>query len=695
MLTDGVASIRGIGPKKSEILRAEAGIETIEDLLYYIPRRYIDRSQLKDIKDCFVNDVVTVTGVIKNIFMAGKRKKFLEVEINDGTDSISGTFFGGVKYFSKLFKRGDHVLFYGKITFYRKKQIIHPDFDFFEPGGDADLLNTGRIIPLYRSTETLKGAGLDSRGFRRIIKSALDMALGHVTDTLDSEILQRNSLMTLKEAIQGVHFPESREHAEGARKRLAFNEIFFLQYYLSLSKKYVREHSSKHVSDIDDTAVQGFISSLPFTLTSDQEGAIEEIRRDLFSPYPMNRMLQGDVGTGKTVVAMIAVYHVVATGGQAALMAPTEILAMQHYQTFLDFFGDQLRVELLTSSSQNREAILEKLSAGDVDTVIGTHALIQQQVSFNNLRFIIIDEQHRFGVQQRADLRSKGQDVDLLVMTATPIPRSLSLTLYGDLDISTIREKPGNRTPIETLAFPESRLSGVYNSIRKYVSQGRQVFYILPIIEHSEKIDLKSAISVYEHLSNETFPEMNIALLHGRLRQEEKDMIMNGFLSGEIHILVSTTVIEVGIDIANANVIVIEHAERFGLSQLHQLRGRVGRGAHKSFCILIHPDDISEESRKRIETIVSTGDGFKISEEDLKQRGAGDLIGVRQHGRAGSFEFIDFVNDVDLIVSARKEAEDLVAALRDSTRVYENLLSRKYEEIVSGIRKKKVLSILA
>ncbi|HPL16151.1 MAG TPA: ATP-dependent DNA helicase RecG [Spirochaetota bacterium] len=699
MLSDSVTAIQGIGPKKALVLKEEAGIETVEDLLYYIPRRYIDRSSFKLLKDCFLNDVVTVSGTIRNVATAGNRKKFLEVEISDGTDTLTGVFFGAVQYFARLFSIGDNVIFSGKINFYRKKQMVHPDFDFIDDtsGTGIQAINTGRIIPLYRSTEKLKSLGFDSRGFRRVIKTALDSYRPGIRETIDADILRRHSLMGIGDAVFAIHFPDSFEQAEQARRRLAFNEMFFHQYYLSLSRRYLRESNRKKAKPIDGAKYRAFISSLPFELTADQKAAVDALYRDITSPHPMNRLLQGDVGSGKTVVAMAAITMVIEQGRQAALMAPTEILANQHYDNARRLMGASLRFTLLTGSTPKNEKkiIYESVRSGGIDLVIGTHAIIQEEVSFRDLGLIIIDEQHRFGVEQRSALREKGETADLLVMTATPIPRSLSLTLYGDLDLTSIRTMPVNRLPVKTMSFPESRLQGVYNSLEKYMAQGRQVYYALPIIEDSDKIDLKSAIQVFEHLKNDVFPGRRVELLHGRMRQPERDAVMDHFKNGAIDILVCTTVIEVGIDVPNATVIVIEHAERFGLSQLHQLRGRVGRGGHQSFCVLISPDDISAESRTRIDTIVSTNDGFAISEEDLKQRGAGELIGFRQHGHGGTFEFADLSLDIDLILYSREVAERLVSGIDDIRVLWDQFRNRKYSPLLNGIRNKKLLTILS
>lgn len=694
MLDHNIQYIKGIGPKRAQLLKQELGIETVEDLLYFLPRKYIDRSNTKQIKDCFVNDFVTVTGVVQQVKISGHRRKFLEVVINDGTDTLSGVFFGGIQYFLKLFEVGDIVLFSGKVDYYNTKQIVHPEYDFI--GDSSDTLHTGRIVPIYPSTEALKSNGFNSRVFRKIIHNALELSHQYIKEPFDSDMLERLKLMPLSQAIQQIHFPATMEEAHTARLRLAFNELFFLQYYLHLSRQYIRETNKHSKPAINNSMYNDCIRRLPFTLTEDQTKALNEIINDLNADFPMNRLLQGDVGSGKTVVSLIASIAVVSRGQQVAFMAPTEILAQQHYATFKKFIPETITIGLLTGSTttQQRKEILEGLQNGSINIIIGTHALIQDTVQFANLGFIIIDEQHRFGVNQRASLRTKGHIPDLLVMTATPIPRSLSLTLYGDLDISIIKQKPANRIPITTLAFPTSKLEAVYRSLEKYMNEGRQIYYVLPLIEDSEKLDLKSATATYEQLVKR-FPAKKIALLHGKLQNEEKEKIMQDFNNHLIDLLVSTTVIEVGIDVANASIIVIEHAERFGLSQLHQLRGRVGRGEYKSFCVLIYPDDIAPESMQRINIITSTDDGFVIAEEDLKIRGAGEFIGTRQHGQGIAFEFADPVNDFGLISIAREEAKKQVDTLKNIPALFENIKRTHAMNILEGLRKKHILALLS
>jgi ATP-dependent DNA helicase RecG len=698
LLENNIQYINGIGPKKATVLKQELGIDTVEDLLYFCPRKYIDRSSFKPIKDVFINENVTVGGHIVETFVTGRKRKYLQVIIDDGTDSVSGIFFNSIHYFVGIFKPGDYVLFSGTVEFYNGKQIVHPDFDFIDEDSQIKSINTGRIIPLYRSTEKLKKIGLDSRGFRRIMRTLLDSVIDYVKDPLDEPLLRRLGFISLKEAVFSIHFPESLDNAEAARRRLAFNELFFLQYYLSISRKYSREESHAIGKKVEDSYYKKFLSTIPFQLIDDQIKCIAEIKSDIENPYPMNRLLQGDVGSGKTIVSIAASLLVCGRGDQSAYMAPTEVLANQHYETFKKYIPDNINVALLTGNTSigEKKKIYEQISSGEINIVIGTHALFQEKVIFNNLGLIIIDEQHKFGVNQRAKLREKGRHTDLLIMTATPIPRSLSLTLYGDLDVSYIYEKPKNRLTIKTLSFPESKIQGVYNSVEKYISQGRQVFFVLPIIQESEKVDLKSAIEEYNKLRTEIFPQRRVDILHGKMSSEEKNSIMQRFKNGDIDILISTTVIEVGIDVPNASIMVIEHAERFGLAQLHQLRGRVGRSEHQSFCALVYPDNVSAEAVKRIETIVSIDDGFKIAEEDLKFRGAGEIIGSRQHGRYSGFEFANIKNDIDLILKAKKEAEMIVSKIENIHETIVNIQKDiRFSSLLAGIRTKKVLSILS
>jgi len=698
VLNRDIEYVRSIGPKRGAILREEAGISTIEDLVYHAPRRYLDRSKMVKIIDCMSSQEVTVAGKVSDISYGGYGRKFLSVTITDDTDELSGVFFGGTRYYANLFEIGENVLFSGKIDFFKgRKQIVHPDYDFFDEDPSTSV-HTGRIIPLYHSTEKLKKAGFTSRVMRNIIHFALEDFAGEVADPLPQKILGKYGYPALSDSLRAIHFPASMDELSLARTRLAFNELFFLQYYLALSKKYQRAHNTKPARQLDRTLFDFCVRSLPFSLTDDQKKCIEEIAFDISQPYAMNRLLQGDVGSGKTIVALLASLLSIAGGSQCVIMAPTEVLARQHYATLVRFAPPETRIALLTGSvrAKGKKEFYQKISDGEIDLAVGTHALIEDNVAFKKLGLVIIDEQHRFGVAQRAALHQKGESPDLLVMTATPIPRSLTLTLYGDLDLSLIKQKPANRLPIKTLVLPESRVDGLYKSMEKYVSEGRQCFYILPLIHESEKIDLESAVAVYERFIMEIFPHRRVALLHGKLSPDEKESVMKSFAEGNTDILVSTTVVEVGIDVPNASVMVIHHPERFGLSQLHQLRGRVGRGAHQSFCVLFHPDDISDEAKKRLRIIEQNPDGFTIAEEDLKIRGAGDFLGTRQHGEFAEFEFADLASDYNLVLAAREDAVAAAESIADidaeMISIQENYGSAKY---MTGTRLARVLSLIS
>ena len=689
-----VSSIQGIGPVRAETLKTEVGIETVEDLLYYTPRKYVDRSLIKRIIDCFANEEVTVGGNIIAVKLIRKKKSILQIDVSDGTDTISAVFFNAIGFMQKMFLQGDFVLLSGKVNVSKQKQIIHPDFDFVDDKDDTKIINTGRIIPLYRSTNGLKKHGFDSRGFRRIIISALNKFSKDIQDTIPDTVLKKHNLLSIQDAIKGIHFPESMEQAEKSRERLAFNEMYFFQYYILLLKiAGKKEISRKALPNIDIT--DEFIKTLNFKLTNDQSNALNEIYKDMTSPFPMNRLLQGDVGSGKTIVALTSSLVSINREQQCGLMVPTEILAKQHYETASKILPQDIRLALITGSmsSKKKNQIYEDISKGNIDLIIGTHALIQSGITFKNLGYIIIDEQHRFGVEQRAKLRTKGETTDLLVMTATPIPRSLALTLYGDLDVSYIKQKPVGRLPVKTLSFPYSRIKGVYNSMKNYIDQGRQIFYVLPIIEESEKIDLNSAVTVYNNLKDNVFKDKSVALLHGKMSAEEKETIMSDFKNGNLDILVSTTVIEVGIDVPNANVMVIEHAERFGLAQLHQLRGRTGRGEHQSFCILIHQENVGDDALERIKTLTEVDDGFILSEKDLELRGGGQIIGTRQHGFS-YFEFTD-IADLDIIKKAREEAENTISKIEDIPAELDNLKYNRFNKQIEGIRQKKILAVLS
>lgn len=661
-LNNPISSIKGIGPAIEKTLYEQTGILTIEDLLYYRPRRYIDRTLSTSISQIDMNkDQISVSGIVTAINTINNSKRsILKIELSDETGKIYGTFFGGIFYLKKMIKKGDNIVFSGKPSFnYGKIEIIHPEFDFLTD--EEELFNTSGIVPIYALTEKLREKNITSRFFRKHIKYILNELKNKINDPLPKNIIQNNNFLSQYKAILNLHFPESNNLIEKSRQRLAFNELFFLQYYLQFNKEINKRKINSKPMNNNTKLFNQFISSLPFHLTDDQNNSIKKISKDIFSSVPMRRLLQGDVGTGKTAVAAALSMLFSAEKYQTALMAPTEVLAIQHYKFFKKYTGSIINISLLTGSTKSKEKneILSKLKTGAIDIIIGTHSLFQKNIVFNNLKFIIIDEQHRFGVNQRAELINKGENPDLLVMTATPIPRSLALTLYADLDQTIIKQKPSNRKPIKTLVFPESRQNGIFNSMEKYMSEGRQCFYVLPLIDETERSDLKSVKETHKLLSK-IFINRKVALLHGKMKSEEKESIMNDFSNNKYHILVTTTVIEVGIDVPNANVIIIHHAERFGLSQLHQLRGRVGRGEYNSYCILVHPDNTAQESIDRLKFLEENDDGFAISEYDLKIRGAGYFSGIKQHGFGSDFKFVNFIKDTELVKIAKKEVSKII-----------------------------------
>jgi ATP-dependent DNA helicase RecG len=657
--------LRGLGPRRTAELE-KIGVRTVADLLYYLPRRYLDRTTIVQCRDLREGLEATVVGKIvsSRLVPAGRRPRF-ELVLADGTGFLKCVFFNRVNLWPKIFSKGENVAFHGKVSFFDGFSMVHPDFDKLGEEGEARFLHTGTIIPLYRSSEALGKAGLDSRGFRRILRVAVDDFAPKLTDPLPTGLQARYHLMELPEAIAHVHFPESEEALKRGRERLKFDEFFFLELYLAF-RKAAQESEEKGIefSAVGERTWQ-LVENLPFKLTEAQRRVLREIRADMRSPRPMHRLLQGDVGSGKTVVALITMLMAIENGYQAALMAPTEILAEQHFLTSRKFLEDLgVNVVLLVGGQKKseREAILTEIAEGRANVVIGTHALIQGGVEFHKLGLVVIDEQHRFGVMQRAALREKGWRPDVLVMTATPIPRTLSMTLYGDLEVSVIDELPAGRQPITTVWRPGARRKQIYEFVRNEVKNGAQAYVVFPLVEETEKSDLAAATESYQRLRETVFLGIPIALLHGRMKSVEKEAVMSAFKAGEAQILVATTVIEVGVDVPNATIMVIEHAERFGLTQLHQLRGRVGRGNKKSYCILIADpaqgesgDDLSADTLKRLETMVKTGDGFRIAEVDLELRGPGEFFGTRQHGLP-ELKIADIVQDSKMLFAARDEA---------------------------------------
>ncbi len=670
--------MKGIGPRRAAALKG-AGISTVRDLLYHFPRRYLDRSMIVPFRKMYdhAGEIVTGVGRVASI-VAPRGKKRIIVTLNDAHGVLEVIFFQGLNYWLRAFDIDEAVAVSGRVNAYGPKPgMIHPDIDRLADEDSADFLNTGGIIPVYPSSAELEKVGLNRHGgFRRILRNAVDAHLGAVEEHLPPSLLKSRGLAPLRESLHDVHFPPSQEKLDKARRRLAYDELFLHQLQLA-GLRWRETVAQKGIPfNIESRRARRLVESLPFELTRAQKRVLREIAADMRAPHPMNRLLQGDVGSGKTVVALLAMLVAVENGFQAAFMAPTEILAEQHYKTILSLLHDRLgdlgvRVELLVGrqKSARRKSALARIAAGSVDVVVGTHALIQAAVEYHNLGFVVIDEQHRFGVAQRAELRRKGFVPDVLVMTATPIPRTLAMTLYGDLDLSVIDEMPKNRKPVKTVARFEEDRTKVMRFLQAEIDRGRQAYVVLPLVEESEKLDLKAATAEYEALKSNPLLSARVGLLHGQMPPEEKDAAMSAFLKREIDLLVATTVIEVGIDVPNATVMLIEHAERFGLSQLHQLRGRIGRGAEQSYCILMtdrkffygggrKAQEESEEraaAKRRLDTMVKTADGFKIAEEDLALRGPGDFLGTEQHGFP-AFKIADIVRDRDILMEARSDA---------------------------------------
>jgi ATP-dependent DNA helicase RecG len=676
--------LKGIGPKRAQALE-RLGIKNIEDLLYYFPRRYEDRTSFVPITQLEEGKFQTVKA---QILAKGQRQSFfrkgfhiLEVTVGDDTGKISCVWFNQ-PYLKEYFKVGESLILYGRIDRYEDRlQISNPEFENVTLDSDESL-NIGRIVPVY-----LLGEGISQRYFRKVMKNSLDAYLPYLNECLPYPIRSKNNLLNLVKSLLNIHFPESLDLQKQAFERLCFEEFFLFQLLVVLRKKKKKEKQGiEHAPE--GKLVDNIISSLPFKLTASQLKVLEEIKHDLSQPLPMQRLLQGDVGSGKTVVSVIASFMVMQGGYQVAFMVPTEVLARQHYQNItaqcpavFDQRPGGLKIGLLTSSAakKEKERIYGDIKEGRIGLVIGTHALIEEAVQFKNLGLVIIDEQHKFGVGQRALLPKKGPNPDCLIMTATPIPRTLAITIYGDLDLSVITELPTGRKPVQTVYFPYQERKKAYEIALGQLSQARQVYIVYPVIEESYALDMAGAQKSYEELKKKEFKDFKVSLLHGRLKQEEQERIMSLFRKGEIDVLVATTVLEVGIDVPNATCMIVEHAERFGLSQLHQLRGRVGRGEKQSFCILLARAQ-TQEAKSRLEAMVKYQDGFRIAERDLKIRGPGEFFGRRQHGLS-ELKIGDPLTQMQLLKRAREEAvkvlnEDSLLAARQNSLLKERLEKR-------------------
>jgi len=649
--------LQGVGPRHAETL-INLGMKTLGDMLYYFPRRYEDYSQLKPIKDLFYGNVVTVLGTIQSVHtrpIRGGKSSIIEIVISDGTGSLRISYFNQ-PWLANRFKQDEAISVSGKVDQYLGRLVMNsPDWEPVE----VENLHTARIVPIYALTEKIT-----QKWLRGIMNQVVTYWAPSVVDALPEKIKLAARLVSLSEALMQVHFPVSQDRLKAARERLGFDEIFYLQMGVLRQKRDWKSVEARRFS-VSTEWLDSRLASLPFTLTSAQQKTLEEIRADLDSGKPMNRLVQGDVGSGKTVVAALGAAIPVNGGAQAAIMAPTSILAEQHYRNFTSLLaGDggmmnQSEIRLLVGSTPEaeKESIRQGLQDGSVKIVIGTHAVIEGPVQFKDLQFIVIDEQHRFGVEQRKELRSKGTNPHLLVMTATPIPRSLALTVFGDLDISVIDEMPVGRIPINTYVLRPQERERAFALIRGQIKEGRQVFIVYPLIDESEKIEARAAVDDFETLSKEIFPDLKLGLLHGRMKPADKDDVMMKFRDKEYDILVSTTVVEVGVDVPNSTVMLIEGADRFGLAQLHQLRGRVGRGADQSYCLLIptHEDAIENE---RLQAMSLTNSGFELADLDLKTRGPGEFLGTRQAGFASTLKMAN-ITDVALIEKARTQAQAL------------------------------------
>jgi ATP-dependent DNA helicase RecG len=676
-LTTPLQFLKGVGPRKAADF-ARAGLHTVEDLLYRFPLRYEDRSRLQPIASLREGHTVSIVGDVITCGLRGTRRpglRIFEALLRDASGTVRIAWFNSA-FLKDQIRAGIRLVVYG--TFERNQysglQITNPQFEVVE-ADEVETLHTGRIVPVYE-----RARSITPKMQRRLVADALAHLPAELPDPLPNEVRARLQLPARAAALTATHFPpadtsldELNRFRTPAQRRLILEEFFRFQVGLLLRRREADAERKPHTIQVDERIREALRAVLPFRLTAAQRQVLKEIGEDMKRPQPMNRLLQGDVGAGKTIVAVLAAMLAMENGLQVAFMAPTEILAEQHFQTLQRLLGaTRFRVALMTGSvpAATRRHLTRQVADGQIDLVVGTHALVQETTTFKALGLAIVDEQHRFGVLQRATLRAKGLGADMLVMTATPIPRTLALTTYGDLDVSSIRELPPGRQPIRTIAKPGSRRDEIYRFVRDELEQGRQAYVVYPIIEESEKVDLRAATEMADTLAHEVFPAFRVALLHGRMKQDAKDRVMRAFAAGDIHVLVSTTVVEVGVDVPNATVMLVEHAERFGLAQLHQLRGRVGRGVHQSSCVLVYEYPLSDQARDRLKVMTETTDGFLIAEKDLELRGFGDLSGTRQSGMP-ALRLGDLRRDHALMVLARDEAVRWLASHPDGPRLEE------------------------
>ena len=665
ILSQDIMYLSGVGPKRKDILNQQINVKTWGDMLEYYPYKYVDRSKIYRINE-LTGDMpyVQIKGKILSFeeYAMGARKKRIVAHFSDGFGVADLVWFNGTKYVYQDYKVGEEYIVFGKPSLFKDRyQIAHPDI---EKAANVQLSEMG-MQPYYITSEKMKNRGLTSRAMEKITKTLVTkIPQGAIPETLLPAQITRLHLLSREDALRRIHYPKSLDDVQRAQVRLKFEELFYVQLnilrYATENRKKYKGYIFSNVGEIFNSFYQ---NNLSFELTGAQKRVIHEIRDDMRSGRQMNRLLQGDVGSGKTLVALMSMLIAIDNGFQACIMAPTEILAEQHLATICEFLnGMDIRIELLTGivKGKRRQAVLDGLADGSVKILVGTHAIIEDSVQFNNLGLAVVDEQHRFGVAQRAKLWVKNhQPPHVLVMTATPIPRTLAMTLYGDLDVSIIDELPPGRKPIMTLHKYDDQTTSLYEGIRQQVEAGRQVYIVFPLIEENEKTDLKNLEAGYESLC-QIFPNLNIGKVHGRMKPKDKEAEMQKFASGETHILVATTVIEVGVNVPNASVMIILDAQRFGLSQLHQLRGRVGRGAKQSYCLLVTPHALATETRKRIDIMCDTNDGFRIAEADLKLRGPGDLEGTQQSGMAFDLKIANIARDGQIVQMARDEAQKII-----------------------------------
>ena len=671
LLDNDIKFIPGVGEARAKLLAKEIGVHTMRDMLYHFPFRYIDRSKVYPIGS--LNEANTSSGYIqirgkitgKNFFGEGRRRRFV-LYLSDGTGKAELIWFQGIKWVENKFELGREYIVFGRPSFYHSElSIVHPEIESVEAA--LARKERGGLQGIYPSTEKL-GSALGSKGLYNIISKIWERIRGTITDYMPQYLRERYGLIPLEEALFNIHFPQSPTQLKQAQYRLKFDELFGIQLNIqSLRSARTTAKAGFYFARVGQFFNAFYNTRLPFPLTGAQKKVIKQIRTDTVSGYQMNRLLQGDVGSGKTVVALISMILAVDNGFQACMMAPTEILARQHYATIVKMVGDiGLRLACLTGTTKTKERreILAALAAGDIDILVGTHALLEERVQFANLGFVVIDEQHRFGVEQRARLWTKNNNPPhILVMTATPIPRTLAMTIYGDLDVSVIDELPPGRKPIKTVHYYDSARLRLFGFMRDQIAKGRQIYIVYPLIKESEKADYANLEEGFAAIVQDfPLPQYRVSACHGKMKPEDKEESMRQFKSGEADILVATSVIEVGVDVPNASVMVIESAERFGLAQLHQLRGRVGRGSDQSYCILMSGEELSKESRTRLEAMCQTSDGFQLAELDLKLRGAGDINGTQQSGEAINFKIANLAQDNQILQVAQQAAIALLTA---------------------------------